>query len=237
MFNSHYILGARVDHVDWDQTVKFCLSALQQNKPVQIVTVNGEHLLHASHDSKHKDAINSADLVVPDSTNVMLVSAIKGKSLPCRIPGSELVYKLLPLLNERKSKLFLLGGRGDTPKKAAEYINLRYPNISVGFSNNDPDNVSTSEIIKESGSEVVLVCYGAPAQEYWTKENAQKAGAKLYIGVGGTIDMLAGTLPRSPAFFRKIGLEWLWRLLLQPTRIKRILNSLIVFPIVALLHR
>lgn len=228
------ILGCRIDAVTWREVIQQVEAHWQNEKPLRIVTLNGENILRVQRDELALRAVNSADLIVPDSTNIILVACIKNGCVKDKIPGSALVFKLLPLLNEQRGRLFLLGGYHDIPEKAAQEIRKKYPNIVVDSSNADPDNEEVIDRIASMKPHLVLVCYGAPKQELWMHKYYKRANGAVYIGAGGTIDMLAGKLPYAPQLFRSLSLEWLWRLILQPKRIGRIFKSVVVFPLKAI---
>ncbi len=225
------ILGVRVDSLSWDDFDHWASEALKGNEPKQIVTVNGEHILAASGDEKHREVINSADLAVPDSTNVVWVSRLKGRGLEQKIPGVDLVWRLCRLAAERGSSIFLLGSKPGVAQKAANKLQEYLPNLKIaGISSANPNDLYVFKDIKQSGADIVFVGYGAPTQESWIAEHKAETGAKILVGVGGTFDILSGNLPRAPKFIRSLQLEWLWRLILQPSRISRIWNAVVIFP-------
>ncbi len=233
--NQVEILGVRVDNVDWSDIETFCRDALKGGIPKHIITVNGEHILAAQEDENYKEIINQADLVIPDSTNVVWVSHLKGRGLTMKTPGADLVTHLCRIACETGSSIYLLGGRGDVSKKAAAKSVSIFPDLKiVGTSAKDPDDPSAVSDIKETGADIVFIAYGAPRHEYWINANKTKTGAKILVGIGGALDMLAGKLPRAPKLFRQLYLEWLWRLILQPSRFGRIWRAVVVFPFKAI---
>ncbi len=237
MWQPDYIrlLGVRVDNLDWPAIDSFAKKAFEGNETNQVVTVNGEHILAAENNPRHRDVINNADLVVPDTTNVVWVSRLKGRGLQQTIPGVDLSLRLAKIAAETNHSLFLLGSRTYIAEKAAQKLREMYPSLEIaGTSSADPDELEVIKEIKDSGADIVLVAYGAPAQEYWIAEHKAATGAKILVGVGGTFDMIAGILPRAPKWLRALHLEWLWRLMIQPSRIGRIWNALIVFPLKAI---
>lgn len=229
------ILGVRVDDVDWSAIESFCRVALKQETPQHIITVNGEHILAAQDDKAYKTIINEADLIIPDSTNVVWVSHLKGRGLTMRTPGADLVTHLCRIATETGTSVYLLGGMGDVAKKAAEKLREIFPDLKIaGTSAKDPEDSSSAQDIKAAAADIVLVAYGAPKHEFWISSNKSATGAKILVGIGGALDMLAGYLPRAPKIFRALSLEWLWRLALQPSRFKRMWRAVVVFPLKAL---
>jgi len=233
--NSVTILGCRIDNVTWDTIIEFAKQALKGSQARQIVTLNGEFILAAQRDEEFRQTINGADLVIPDSTNIVWVSRLRGGNLTQITPGSDCTVKLCELAAKMGKSVYFLGGRGGVAQKSAERLQYQFPGLTVaGWSEADPNSIDPADIAA-SGADIVLVAYGAPKQDKWIAKNGSATGAKLLMGVGGTFDMLAGRLPRAPKIMRALHLEWLWRLLLQPSRIGRIWNAVVVFPIRALL--
>ena len=229
------IFGVRIDCLSWTELDQYCQQALLEEVPKHIVTANGEILLRAFRDERYRKILNSAEVVVPESTNVTWVLSLKGKSVKDITAGADLVNHLARIAASEHKSIFLLGGRERIAAKAGERLQQLYPGLKiVGTSSVDPDNLNILKDIKNSGAEIILVAYGAPKQEEWIAEHKHELGAKILVGVGGTFDMLAGVTPRAPVFLRSVHLEWLWRLILQPSRFGRIWRAVVVFPIRAL---
>lgn len=232
------IFGVKINRLSWPELEAFCSSALTGSKPVHIVTANGEILLKAADNNGYKAVLNSADLVIPDSTNVALVAAVKGKPLTDITPGSDLTQRLAKLAATMGQSIFLLGAQAGVAEKAGIILKNKFPKLIIaGTSSANPDDPTAVELVKKSGAAVILVAYGAPKQEQWIAAHKDQTKAKILIGVGGTFDMLAGVTPRSPKLMRQLHLEWLWRLILQPSRLSRVVDSVIVFPIKAILWK
>lgn len=235
---STIILGCRVDNVSWAEIEEFCADAMLQTAPKHIVTINGEQILQAQKNQSYREALNSADLIIPDSTNVTWVSALRGTPLKGVTPGSDLTVRLAKLASQTGASLFLLGSKEGIAQKASEVLSHMYPGLKIaGTSSADPDNAAVIGEIAKSNAAIVLVAYGAPVHDLWIAKNKTATGAKILVGIGGTFDMLAGRLPRAPKILRSLHLEWLWRLILQPSRIGRIWNAVVVFPLKALLSK
>jgi N-acetylglucosaminyldiphosphoundecaprenol N-acetyl-beta-D-mannosaminyltransferase len=146
--------------------------------------------------------------------------------IPQRIPGSDFFWDLVKLASRKKLKIFLLGGHGDTPQIVKQKVLEKYPNASiVGVSNTNPSDPNLIRQIKESSADLLLVAFGPGSQEIWIYENLYATSAKIAIGLGGTFDYIAGKRKLAPTWIRKTGLEWLYRLITQPYRVKRIWNA------------
>jgi N-acetylglucosaminyldiphosphoundecaprenol N-acetyl-beta-D-mannosaminyltransferase len=230
------ILGCRIDNVDWADIDTFCRQALTESTPQHIVTINGEQILAAEQNNDYRVALNSADLIIPDSTNVSWVSRWKGSGLKAITPGSDLTLRLAKLAAELDKSIFLVGSKPGVAAEAAKALQQHYPGLKIaGTSSANPSDQTVISEINKSRADIVLVAYGAPAHDLWIQKHKIATGAKILVGVGGTFDMLAGNLPRAPRFMRSLHLEWLWRLILQPSRIGRIWNAVVVFPLKAIL--
>lgn len=229
------IFGITIDRLSWTELDKYCQQALLEDSPKHIVTANGEILLKASESNPYRNTLISADLVIPESTNIAWVLALKGKPVKQITSGADLVSHLARIAAESQKSIFLLGGREGIAFKAGERLQQINPGLKIaGCSSADPDNLDILKHIKGSGADIVLVAYGAPKQEEWIAENKDKLDAKILVGIGGTFDMLAGVTPRAPQLLRTLRLEWFWRLILQPSRFGRIWRAVVIFPLKAL---
>lgn len=148
------ILGVRVDRVGWPQIEQFCREALQENSAKQIVTVNGEFILDAQKNREFKVAINDADLVIPDSTNVVWASRFKTKQPLAEVTaGSELVERLAAIAAQNQASIFLLGAKPGVAEAAGRALTQKYPGLRIaGTSSADPDETSVIEEIKAANS-------------------------------------------------------------------------------------
>ena len=140
-----------------------------------------------------------------------------------KIPGSDLVWDMAKMANDNGWSIYLLGGYGETAKLAAERLKIENSKLKIaGTSSKNPEDKTIIDDIKMSYADIVLVAYGPIKQEQWIVDNMDMLPAKLYIGLGGTFDYLAGVKTPPPKFIRYVGLEWLWRLFTQPKRYGRI---------------
>lgn len=236
--NSFYLLNCRIDPVSWSQIDAYCQKALESITPHHLITLNGEHILAAQHNSQYRSIINGADLNIPDTTNVVWVSRLKGHKMPEVTPGVDLVYHLAELSQTTGAGLYLLGSRPGVAQEAAKKLQNQFPGIKIsGTCSKNPEDLSSIEDIKQSGAKILLVAYGAPKHEFWIHQYKQATGAVILVGIGGALDMISGKLPRAPRWLRTLHLEWLWRLLLEPKRIKRIWNAVFVFPLYAFIKK
>lgn len=237
--------------------------AIDNQKVIQIVTPYSEFVVEAEHNVQFRDAINSSELRLPDGMGVVWAGAYLAHKwdniiqsfwgvlnldsrlysvFPEKISGSDLIYDVLDLAHTKKLRVYLLGGEGETPEKVQEYIKSHYPRIQLSGSYAGKVSEYDADIyaeVKDSHSDIVLVALSYPKQEITAFHMKQYFKQKDHKGVimciGGTLDFLAGVQKRAPKWMRRMGLEWLFRLIQQPSRIHRIYKATISF--VRLIYR
>ena len=230
------ILGVRINNVDMDETMNKIGEFFDNDELNYIYTPNPEIVMRAGRDEEFKKIINSASLNLCDGIGLMIASKLKKKPLKSRVTGYDTSIKILGLMNERHLSLFLLGAKPGIAEKAIERINNDYPNIVIAGYNNGYFNGSHNghassdeeevliQKINDSKADTIFVGMGAGYQEKFIYYNKDKLKTKLAIANGGVIDVLAGNVKIAPAFIRKIGMEWLYRLIKEPKRFKRQLD-------------
>ena len=191
-----------------------------------VVTPNPEIVWLARKMPELKAALNGADLVIPDGIGVIYAAKILGTPLKERVPGIELTEKLLAYAASAELPVFLLGAKPGVAERAGERLRKKYPGLQVAgcgdgyFKEDGP----VLQRLRESGARLILVCLGFPRQELWMAAHHSEVGQALMLGVGGSMDVFAGDVKRAPEAWCKVGLEWLYRLLSQPSRIKRMIK-------------
>lgn len=210
-----------------DETLAMVSEMVAHGGAHQIATVNPEFIIRASRDRAFADVLERADLAIPDGQGLLWASRVLGKPLRARVAGSDMV----PLLAERSSRegftLFLLGAAPGVADIAAERLRERYPGTQIvgthpGSPRPEDDELSVA-LITDARPDVLLVAYGAPAQDLWIARNQVRLQVPVAIGVGGSLDFIAGVQRRAPVWMREHGLEWLYRLIRQPSRWRRML--------------
>ena len=227
------IFGIKINNISFDEAVAEIKGYLKGDSLKTIYTPNPEIVMGAKDDEKLKTLLNSGDMVTADGIGLIYASKIKGKPLKERVTGYDLSLKLLEIGNNNSYKIYLLGGKEGVAKKAGENIKKDYPNINVvghhngyfkGSHNGYENSQEERNIIDEINSvnpDIIFVGLGFPNQERWINTNKDKIKGKVIIGNGGVMDILSGTINPAPDIYRKIGLEWLYRLIKEPSRIKR----------------
>lgn len=230
------ILGVRINNIDMDEAMKKIDGFFASDELNYIYTPNPEIVMRAGRDEEFKKIINSASLNLCDGIGLIIASKLKKKPLKSRVTGYDTSIKILELMNEKHLSLFLLGAKPGIAEKAIEKINNDYPNIVIAGYNNGYFNGSHNghascdeeealiQKINDSKTDAIFVGMGAGYQEKFIYYNKDKLKTKLAIANGGVIDVLAGNVKIAPAFIRKIGMEWLYRLIKEPKRFKRQLD-------------
>ncbi|CEG29082.1 WecB/TagA/CpsF family glycosyltransferase [Bacillus sp. B-jedd] len=220
------VLGIPFANLTFDETIELLDKRIRKEEKTFLVTANPEIVMYSLGNPDYKEQLLKADVVVPDGAGIVLASKLLGTPLKERVAGFDISIRLLELAEKNGWKIFLLGGRKEANKKAIEYLRRTYPNLIIagshhGYFKNDHENIV--KMIRETAPDIVFAALGFPKQEDWVAKNIGEFSKGLFIGVGGTIDILAGEAKRAPYFWRKLNLEWLYRLIKQPSRWKRML--------------
>ncbi len=228
-FNKIFLLGVGFSDANEHEVLEFIITGLpNQSEKYYIVTPNPELLVMASKDKNYQGILNNAKIALPDGIGVMIAGKIMGKPLKERIHGVDLVKSLCKEVSRQPITVGFLGAGPSVAEKTAECLKKEYPDLKVGLISQE-----WSDSLKDNPVDILFVAFGSPKQEIWISKNLENLPAKVVIGVGGAFDFISGKVRRAPLFMRKIGLEWLFRLIIQPWRIKRELR-LIEFIFLAL---
>lgn len=217
------IMGVSFDNLTLEQAVERGAALAKGPGFSYVVTPNPEIVNLARQSEEYRTILNQAGLTLPDGIGVIYASKILKTPLQSRVPGIDFATGLLRRLAQSGDRLFLLGAKPGVGEEAAKNLQKTYPGLCVCGTNDGyfQDSAPVVEKIRVSQADVVLVCLGAPKQERWMAEFGPETGAKLMVGLGGVLDVYAGHVKRAPAFWQKTGLEWLYRLLHQPSRFGR----------------
>ena len=218
------ILGVSFDNVTMAEAVERAEELMAQPGPHLVVTPNAEIVQQAQGDGEFAALIAGADLVIPDGVGVIYASKILGRPLKGRVPGVDFAAHLMDEMAKRGQRLFLLGAKPGVAELAAANLMAKHPGLVVCGTHDGyfKEDGPVADAIRESGADVVFVCLGAPKQEKWIRKNGEATGARLLIGLGGSLDVFAGQVERAPECWQKAGLEWLYRAIRQPARFKRV---------------
>jgi N-acetylglucosaminyldiphosphoundecaprenol N-acetyl-beta-D-mannosaminyltransferase len=227
------ILGVRVDCLDTKQTLERIEGFVGGGTLHQVATVNPEFVMRAQRDREFARVLERADLCLADGTGVVWAARRQGCVIDQPVAGTDLVEPLAAMCARRGFRLFLLGARPGVAAELAASLSAAYPTLAVAAHAGSPAASQDDEslkLISEHRTDVLVVAYGAPAQEMWIDRVRGRLGVSVAMGVGGAFDYLTGRVPRAPTWMRRAGLEWLHRLAHQPWRLRR----MTVLPVYAL---
>lgn len=220
------VLGVGFDNLTLDEAAEAGFRMLHEEGVHYVATPNPEIVEACREDPAAMDAVNGADLVLPDGVGVVKGAAMLGTPLKGRVPGIEFAAALMGKMAGEGLSLYLLGAKPGVAERAAERLSAQYPGLRIAGTHDGyfQDDGPVAEAIRESKADAVFVCLGAPKQELWMARNGTATGAKLLCGLGGCLDVFSGEAERAPRFFREHGLEWFYRLCKNPSRIGRMMK-------------
>lgn len=221
------ILGIPIDRVTKKEAGQITEKLIKEsNKTCQMIFApNTEFIMYAQKDEEYYKLLNKSRLSTPDSIGVIIAGKLQHKPFKERIPGQAYFREIIELSNQKGYSIYLLGGEPDIPEKTKENLEKIYPNVNIvgthhGYFSKEEEKEIIEEINKLQPN-VLFVALGAPKQEKWIEEHKNELKVDVAAGQGGTYDYEAGKIRRAPVWIQKIGMEWLWRLILQPSRIIR----------------
>ena len=218
------ILGVGFDNVTMEQAVAEGVRLLRTEGVHYAVTPNPEIVEICRADPEAMEAVNGADLVLADGIGVIYGAKLQKTPLKARVPGIAFAQKLMERMAQGGDTLYLLGAKPGVAEEAARNLEKQYPGLQIVGTHDGyfQDDGPVIEDITASGAAVVFVCLGAPKQAKWMKQNGAATGARLLIGMGGCLDVFSGRVQRAPEVFQRLGLEWLYRVAKEPSRIGRV---------------
>lgn len=221
------ILRAMIDNIRFKDVFNRIEQSIGKQEGIHIITPNVHHLILLENDEEFRRIYQNASLVVADGMPLIWASKFLGTPLKEKISGSDLVPEICKVAARKGYKLFFLGGRSGAVQKAKEKLEGRFPFIKIvgvyvppfGFENYRSEDEKIVKLIKESNPDILLVGLGAPKQEKWIYKHSKELNVPVSIGVGATFEFIAGVVKRAPRWMQKVGLEWLWRLMMEPQRL------------------
>jgi len=220
------MMGVPFDQVTNAQALEIIGEMIESRRPHLLATANVDFLAQVQEDMSLRSILVATDLVVCDGTPLLWMSRLLGDALPERVAGSDLVPLLLDLASAKGHRVFFLGGRDEVLAEAQKRIMERWPALQIAGLYSPPfapldkmDHADICRRIRETKADILFVSFGCPKQEKWLAMNFKEAGVPVSIGVGATIDFLAGTLKRAPMWMRRSGLEWFYRTAQEPRRL------------------
>ena len=217
-----------IDAVTFAQALDTIAELVARRNGGAVFTPNVDHVVKAERHPDFRRAYSRADLCLADGMPLVWASRLLGSPLPEKVSGSDLVLPLVRLAAKHQWRVYLLGGRPGVAEEAAEKLTRELGARIVGTDSPivDPDGTADSseqtlERLRAASPDLVLVAFGAPKQELWIDRFSDRIGPAVAMGVGGSLDFIAGQVKRAPAWMSRAGLEWLYRLLQEPRRMWR----------------
>lgn len=217
------IMGVSFDNLTMDQAVDKAMEHITSGTKCRVVTPNAEIGLDCMKNAELRELVNSSELVLPDGIGVIYASRILKRPIGQKVAGCEFAENLANRMQNTGKKLFLFGGKPGVADQAAQKLQEKYPGLEIAGTQNGyfSDEAEIIDIINKANADALYVCLGCPKQEQFMARNREKLNVSLMGGFGGTLDVLSGNVQRAPEIFIKLGLEWFYRLISDPKRIKR----------------
>lgn len=224
------ICGVQVDKYSLDEVVEQITNhALSRNSPKYVVTPNAQHIVTLQRDSLFREIYRNAFLAVPDGVPLLWAAKFFNTPLDGRVNGTDLFERLCQTSAETGLKIFFLGGRPGAAQKAANTLKKKHPNIKIvgtycppyGFESDQSELEKMNFAIIAAKPDILFVGLGAPKQEYWMYNNYQKLNVPISLGIGVSFELVSGMVKRAPVIMQKLGLEWFFRLIVEPRRLWR----------------
>lgn len=216
-------LGVDVCNLSYDQITSSLFKRIEDNQKAFIVAINPEKIMKAQHDASLRELLNKADFQIPDGVGVLLASKLKKGQIRERVTGIDMMLTLCKEAAKRQKSIFLYGAKPGIAEEAKRELLTRYPGLQIvgvldGY---EQDKQLIADTINQANPDILFVALGSPAQENWILEHMNNLAPKVYQGVGGSFDVISGRIKRAPEMFQKLGLEWFYRLVKEPWRLKR----------------
>ena len=227
------IMGVRIDNLSMNEVLKIAEEKIEKDEQYIIYTPNTEFIMMCQKDEEFLNLMNESDINIPDGIGLIYAGKIKKHPLKEKVGWYDLSVNLLKMANDKGLKLYVVGGKPGVAEAAMENVREKYPGIKIvgaqhGYfkgthlgKKGHEEELAVIEDINKHQPHILFVGFGAKKQELWIEYNKDLINANVIIGNGGTLDGLAGIVKRAPDIFIKLGLEWLYRLMKEPKRIKR----------------
>ncbi len=233
------ILGYNVDLLSFNEAIDFIINK-SQKESTQTITINPEMIAYADQNEEFAKILKTADLVIPDGFGIQLALRIYGIKQE-RIPGIEFARKIIEYCASQSMPIALIGAKKETLAKACKKLKEDIPNLNIVYAKDgyfeDTEERQIIEQIKEVKPKLILAALGVPKQELFIRKYMKEFEKTIFIGVGGSFDVWSGEVKRAPIMFRKMGLEWFWRLINAPARFRRMFPTLPIFLFKVIINR
>ena len=221
------ICGVSIDNVTMEEAICCIQQLILKRSPSVVVTPNVDHIMKLQSDESFQQIYRDADLVLADGLPLLWAAKFLGTPLKAKVSGSDLFPRLCEFSSNKHYRLFFLGGRAGAALKAADILQKRYTGIDEinvyspphGFEHDMEENSKIVQMVQNSQSDILFVGLGAPKQEEWIKQYILQCEVSVAIGVGVSFEFVAGMVKRAPVWMQNTGLEWFWRLIMEPRRL------------------
>jgi N-acetylglucosaminyldiphosphoundecaprenol N-acetyl-beta-D-mannosaminyltransferase len=219
------ILGCRLDPIDAGEATARILALAREGHAAHVVTLGTEMVVYAQHDARFRAIVNQSTLSLCDTVGLLAIARLRGARLRERVAGVELIERLCAGAASQGLPVYFLGGANGVAADAAAILEVRFPGLQVAGTQSgffgDAQTPAIVSAIAASGAKLLFIGMGSPRQEYWIADHLRETACGAAIGVGGSFDVISGRLERAPARVRRLGLEWLYRLVREPRRWRR----------------
>ncbi len=220
-------LNIEIDNLTMNEALFFIVNAAKAKKNMFVITPNVHHVMMLQKDDEFQAIYSKADLVLPDGVPLILASYCLKTPLKEKVSGSDLFPAVCGLAVRENISLFFLGGRSGAAERSAQVLRGRYPGLRIvgvysppfGFENEREQNLRIIEMIRQANPDILFVGLGAPKQEKWIYKHRDEYRVPVSIGIGVSFEFISGMVKRAPVWMQKVGLEWLWRLIIEPKRL------------------
>ena len=220
------ILGVPFVHATRSQFVDQLQHHINAEQKAFVITANPEIVMKANEEPSYMKVVEQATYVTADGIGVVKAAKLLNKPLPERVAGYDVMMDLLQLADRHQHRVYLLGARQETLEKAERNVGKQFPQLKIVGSHNgffDWKSRHIQQEIAEKRPDLIFVALGVPRQENWIAENIHQFDKGVFVGVGGSFDVIAGTVKRAPEIWQRMNLEWFYRLLKQPSRFGRMM--------------
>lgn len=217
------LMNTSIDVLNMDETVSLAEEYVKQKEPLHLVGVNADKINEINRNEEMKKIVNSCGVINADGASVVLASRFLKKPLPERVAGIDLMDRLVQLSAEKDYRVYLLGARPEVVSQTAEVLCRKYPSLTIcgihdGYFKKE-DWPAVSQEIKDLHPDFVFVGISSPLKEYLVEYLQNDGNNAVFMGVGGSFDVISGNIPRAPEWMQKANLEWLFRMMQEPKRL------------------
>lgn len=217
------IMDTIIDVLNVDETVELVDKYVKSKTPLHLMGVNADKINEVNRNERMKEIVNSCGIINADGASVVLASKFLKKPLPERVAGIDLMQKLVELSEKKGYSIYLLGAKQKVVEQTSEVLKNKHPNLNIiGIHNgyfNDSQWNEVAKILMENQPDLVFVGITSPTKEYLIEYLQSKGLQSVFMGVGGSFDVISGNIPRAPLWMQKANLEWLFRVIQEPKRL------------------